>query len=241
MRISEAANGVGEEMADLGLAIQRAEDKTETMRARASAVEELEAAGTFDDLTQLGSGHDDIDRQLSELTSGAEVDDELAKMKAELGSGGGDAPALEQGRGGAGLMIVRISGEGQFRLPDEDAARLNELDNRAVAAVEQGDETGFRELWSQMLELVASDGNELADDELVESDVIMPPRDISFAEAKGEFTGEGLIPDCAASGISQSGNQRATSASNGSSEPTWAFRRSSRSVSRDCLPLGTNG
>ena len=56
-------------------------------------------------------------------------------------------------------MIVRISGEGQFRLPDEDAARLNELDNRAVAAVEQGDETGFRELWSQMLEIVASDGN----------------------------------------------------------------------------------
>ena len=45
-------------------------------------------------------------------------------------------------------MIVRISGEGQFRLPDEDADRLNELDNRAVAAVEQGDETGFRELWS---------------------------------------------------------------------------------------------
>jgi hypothetical protein len=92
-------------------------------------------------------------------------------------------------------MIVRIAGEGQYRLPDEDAERLNELDNRAVNAVEAGDETGFRELWSQMLELVASDGNVLPDDELVESDVIMPPRDISFEEAKGEFTGEGLIPD----------------------------------------------
>ena len=56
-------------------------------------------------------------------------------------------------------MIVRVSGEGQFKLPDEDAERLNELDNRAVSAVEQGDEAGFRELWSQMLELVASDGN----------------------------------------------------------------------------------
>jgi len=88
---------VGEQMADLGLAIQRAEDKTETMRARASAVEELEKAGTFEDLSQLGGGQDDIERQLSELTSGAQVDDELAQMKAELGSGGGDAPALEQG------------------------------------------------------------------------------------------------------------------------------------------------
>jgi len=92
-------------------------------------------------------------------------------------------------------VIVRISGEGQYRLPDENEGRLNELDNRAVAAVEQGDETGFRELFSQMLELVSGDGNELASDELVESDVIMPPRDISFEEAKGEFTGEGLIPD----------------------------------------------
>ena len=92
-------------------------------------------------------------------------------------------------------MIVRIAGEGQYRLPDEDAERLNELDNRAVAAVEQGDETGFQELWSQMLALVASDGNTLDDDELVESDVILPPRDISFGEARGEFTGDGLIPD----------------------------------------------
>ena len=98
VRISEAANGVGEEMADLGLAMQRAEDKTETMRARASAVEELEQAGAFDDITTLGSGQDDLDRQLSELTSGVQVDDELSKMKAELGSGGGDSPALEQGK-----------------------------------------------------------------------------------------------------------------------------------------------
>jgi hypothetical protein len=92
-------------------------------------------------------------------------------------------------------MIVRISGEGQYRLPDEDATRLNELDNRAVQAVESGDETGFRELWSQMLQLVESDGRPLENDELVESDVILPPRDITFEEARGEFSGEGLIPD----------------------------------------------
>ena len=92
-------------------------------------------------------------------------------------------------------MIVRLSGEGQYRLPDEDGERLNELDNRAVSAVEEGDEAAFRQLWSQMLELVASDGNALDEDELVESDVILPPRDVSFEEAKAEFTGEGLIPD----------------------------------------------
>lgn len=92
-------------------------------------------------------------------------------------------------------MIVRISGEGQFRLPDNDAERLNDLDNEAVEAVEAGDEAKFQQLFEQMLSLVESDGEELSDDELVESDVILPPRDVSFEEATGEFTGDGLIPD----------------------------------------------
>ena len=92
-------------------------------------------------------------------------------------------------------MIVRLSGEGQYNLPDADADRLNQLDNDAVAAVEGGDEGAFRELWGQMLELVETDGSPVGEEDLVESDVILPPRDVSFAEAQGEFTGDGLIPD----------------------------------------------
>ncbi len=109
VRISEAATGVGEEMADVGLAMQRAVDKTENMKARAQAVGELEAAGTFDDLTQLGSGEDDIDRQLKQLSSTTEVDAELDKMKAELGSG---SPAAA-GELGAGSAQQPSAGEGQ--------------------------------------------------------------------------------------------------------------------------------
>jgi phage shock protein A len=86
-------------MADVGLAMQRAVDKTENMRARASAVDELEKAGAFEDITQLGGGgEDDIDRQLKELTTTGAVDDELAKIKAEVGPGG-PSPALEPGEG----------------------------------------------------------------------------------------------------------------------------------------------
>jgi phage shock protein A len=59
-------------------------------------VEELEAAGTFEDLTQLGPPQDDIDRELAQLGTGAQVDDELAKMKSELGAGG-EQPALGGG------------------------------------------------------------------------------------------------------------------------------------------------
>ena len=55
-------------------------------------------------------------------------------------------------------MIVRISTEGQYRLPDEDADRLNDLDNDVVAAVEAGDEERFQEVFAQLLELVRSDG-----------------------------------------------------------------------------------
>ena len=84
VRIGEAATGIGEEMADVGLAIQRAKDKTEQMQARAGAIEELTESGALDDFTAQG---DDIDRQLAALSQGSQVDDELAKMKAELGSG----------------------------------------------------------------------------------------------------------------------------------------------------------
>jgi phage shock protein A len=97
VKISEAATGVGEEMADVGLAMQRAVDKTENMRARAGAMDELEASGAFDDNLTLSSGQDDIDRQLHELTSQSVVDDDLAKLKAEIGTGGGETPALESG------------------------------------------------------------------------------------------------------------------------------------------------
>jgi phage shock protein A len=99
VRISEAATGVGEEMADVGLAMQRAVDKTENMKARADAVQELEAAGTFDNLTALGPGEDDIDRQLKALSTTSEVDSELEKMKAELGSGTSSAGEIGPGTG----------------------------------------------------------------------------------------------------------------------------------------------
>jgi phage shock protein A len=89
VRIGEAATGIGEQMADTGLAIQRAKDKTEQMQARASAIDELTAAGTLDDLTQSS---DALDRELAQLSAGKQVDDELAQMKAQLGQGEGSAP-----------------------------------------------------------------------------------------------------------------------------------------------------
>jgi hypothetical protein len=92
-------------------------------------------------------------------------------------------------------VIVRIATESQYRLPEEDAEALNELDNQVVAAVEAGDEDRFHEVFEQMLDLVRRAGTPLGEDEIEESDVIVPPPDTSFVEASAEFTGEGLIPD----------------------------------------------
>jgi len=85
VKIGEAATGIGEQMADTGLAIQRAKDKTEQMQARAAAVDELVAAGTLEDFTS--GGETDLDRQLAQVAAGTQVDSELEKMKAELGAG----------------------------------------------------------------------------------------------------------------------------------------------------------
>jgi phage shock protein A len=82
VQISEAATGISEEMADVGLAVQRAQDKTEQMQARAAALDDLVETGALSDMS---GGGDDIDRQLAQLGSGSEVDAQLAAMKAQLG------------------------------------------------------------------------------------------------------------------------------------------------------------
>ena len=92
-------------------------------------------------------------------------------------------------------MIVRIMGEGQYRLGEDVLARVNELDNAAVAAVDGDDEDAFHAAFEEMLDVIRNEGEHLGDEEIETSDVIVPPPDTSFAEAAAEFTGDGLIPD----------------------------------------------
>jgi hypothetical protein len=91
-------------------------------------------------------------------------------------------------------VIVRISTEGQYELTESDAEVLNELDNQAVAACDSGDEEQFKQAFQELIEFVRSNGQRVADDVLEPSDVIIPPPDVSFDEARAEFSGEGLIP-----------------------------------------------
>lgn len=92
-------------------------------------------------------------------------------------------------------MIVRIMGEGQYRLSEDCVARVNELDNAVVRAVEADDEDGFHASFEEMLDIIRREGEHLGDEEIETSDVIVPPPDTSLVEAAAEFSGDGLIPD----------------------------------------------
>jgi hypothetical protein len=92
-------------------------------------------------------------------------------------------------------VIVRLMGEGQYRLSDDAVTPLNELDDQAHAAVESEDEPGLDRLLDEMWELVRSEGERLPDEDLSASDAAIPPSDMTLEETKRLLSPEGLIPD----------------------------------------------
>ena len=92
-------------------------------------------------------------------------------------------------------MIVRLMGEGQWRIDDSVQGRLNELDDRALAALERDDEDDLDRALEEMWDLVQSEGETVPAHELAGSDVIIPPSDLTLEETRQLFTDDGLIPD----------------------------------------------
>jgi PspA-Associated protein len=92
-------------------------------------------------------------------------------------------------------MIVRLMGEGQYRVDNSLLELLHELDDRATAAAEANDETALDQTLEEMFELVRREGQPLGDDELLPSDALIPPSDLTLEETKQLLTQEGFIPD----------------------------------------------
>jgi hypothetical protein len=92
-------------------------------------------------------------------------------------------------------VIVRLMGEGQFRVDDSLQDRLNELDDQAMAALEASNEAELDQRLEQMFALVRAEGERLPDDDLSASDVIIPPADLTLEETRELVSHEGLIPD----------------------------------------------
>jgi hypothetical protein len=92
-------------------------------------------------------------------------------------------------------MIVRLMGEGQYRIDEELHGRLNELDALAVEKIDQEDEPALDRILDEMAQLVRGKGERLSDDDLSPSDLIIPPSDLTLEETRALFSDEGLIPD----------------------------------------------
>ncbi|MBO0886504.1 MAG: PspA/IM30 family protein [Acidimicrobiales bacterium] len=176
----EGMTGLSEHMADVSLMIDRAQDKVNSMQARAAAVGELSDSGIMDQLQLGGGGGDDIERQLRAVGTGQNVDAQLASLKGELGLGPSpDTPAIE-----AGKIVVRVAGDQQYELPEAVRPALDGLDVTLVRAVQTGDEAGFTQCRQQLLKLVTSSGTQLPPDDNRASDVIVPSADMTLADAK---------------------------------------------------------
>ena len=92
-------------------------------------------------------------------------------------------------------MIVRLMGEGQFRASDDLLGQLDALDDQAQTAADAGNEPELDRILDEMWQLVQSQGERLADDDLSASDVVIPPSDLTLEETKRLFSDDGLIPD----------------------------------------------
>ena len=90
-------------------------------------------------------------------------------------------------------MIVRILSEGQYRLDSGYLDQLNNLDDRLVQVVAAGEEDQYQRLFAEMLAVVREKGSRVGEEELLESDIILPAPDTSLKEARGLFIGDGLI------------------------------------------------
>ena len=92
-------------------------------------------------------------------------------------------------------MIIRIATEDQYEIAGDDYTQLNDLDDAVVAAVEAGDSERYEKAFASFIDYIRSNGKVLGDDDLRESDIIVPPADTDIVEAARDFAGEGLIPE----------------------------------------------
>jgi phage shock protein A len=127
-RINEAFTGISEEMGDVGMAIQRAEDKTAQMQARAGAIDELMASGALDDA--VGGRRDDIQSELDMMSASSDVERELSRLKGEITAGApkqleGGANGNSQGGQAQDTQGTQDTQDTQYAPPSQQAQRAS--------------------------------------------------------------------------------------------------------------------
>ncbi|MGH7665696.1 MAG: PspA-associated protein PspAA, partial [Candidatus Dormibacteria bacterium] len=180
------------------------------MQARSQAIDSLVDSGTLDTIG-ITSG-DDIDRQLQGQLTDSQVDAQLAALKQEMLAPPDEAPRIaaasapSQGQtpppGAAAeapvpsdgqSVVVRISGEDQYRLSVSERPQLEPLDEVLRKAIEQQDQAGYSKALSDLLSFVRAHGTKLPSDSLVPSDVVLPSEDMTLEEATKLLSDDGTV------------------------------------------------
>ncbi len=172
--VAETATGLSEQMADVSMMVDRSRDKIAQMQARSAAVGQLLDSGVLDD--PGASGGDDIDRQLGTGSGDAAVQAQLDAMKQQM--------ALP-----ASNIVVRVQGEGQFRLASSYKSELDGYDQKVVDAIDGGQAAALKQSVHDVIAFVKSHGVAVADTENAASQVVLPSEDLTLDEAKKIMAG----------------------------------------------------
>jgi phage shock protein A len=172
--VAETATGLSEQMADVSMMVDRSRDKIAQMQARSAAVGQLLDSGVLDDAG--ASGGDDIDRQLGASSGEAAVQAQVDAMKQQI--------ALP-----ASNIVVRVQGEGQFRLASTYKDELDGYDQKVVDAIEAGQPAALKQSVHDVIAFVKSHGVAVADTENAASQVVLPSEDLTLDEAKKIMAG----------------------------------------------------
>ena len=173
----ESLAGIGEHINDTSLMITRAQDKIAGMQAHADAVDSLLDSGVLD---QPGLGGSALDAQLQVTAMENDVQAKLAALKAQAklpAPAAAAAPAL----GEAGI-VIRIHGEGQFRLDASLRDPLDTYDHTLVAAVRAGDDAAYHAALAELFTFVRDKGIRVPADDILSSDIVLPSDDMTLAE-----------------------------------------------------------
>jgi phage shock protein A len=184
----ESLAGIGEHINDTSLMISRAQDKIAGMQAHADAVDSLLDSGVLD---QPGLGGSALDAQLQVTAMESDVQAKLAALKAQAklaAPAAAPAPAL-----GAGGIVVRIHGEGQYRLDASLRDSLDTYDHHLVAAVRANDDAAYHAALGELFTFVRGKGMHVPPDDILTSDIVLPSEDMALAEVTDLLAKEGWL------------------------------------------------
>lgn len=211
VKIKENITGLSEEFSDVGNILNRVEEKTENMKAKAQALDEMIDSGTLTDFgSSLPSSKDaDIENELNKVASSQAVDEELKKMKNDLQANSANTSGQNisntknvETKAKENVTIIRISGGGQYEIDNNILTQINSIDDEIVNVLKsqstsqsnlEAVKKEIKEKLEEITSFVMSNGRPIVDTEIVKSNLYIPNPDISVEEAQNVFKGEGII------------------------------------------------